>query len=43
MACNPILERLLFVSIDFNESYVTSVIAALTPTHNVNGALYSFS
>ena len=29
----------LFVSIDFNESYVTSVIAVLTLTLGVNGSL----
>ena len=30
MGCNPILERLYIFSIDFNESYIARVIAALT-------------
>ena len=32
MGCSPILEQLLFASIDFNESYVTSVTAATNLT-----------
>ena len=41
MGCNPILEW-LFVSFDFNESYVASVIAALTLTLGVNEPLLEF-
>ena len=35
MGCNPILEWLLSVSIDFKESYVSNIIVALM--FGVNG------